>query len=52
MSTPQQSPQSREPLDKTEKILALQDELLNLRKEVSRKQSQWDKERSGLLSKI
>jgi hypothetical protein len=40
-----------ETTDKTEKILLLQDELLNVRKELSKKQWQWEKERSALLSK-
>lgn len=35
------SPRNYEPVAKTEKILALQDELLDLRKDISRKQATW-----------
>jgi hypothetical protein len=38
-------------VEKTDKILALQEELLSTRKEMSKRQSQWEKERATLMSK-
>jgi hypothetical protein len=42
---------THETAEKTDKILALQEELLNTRKEISKRQSQWERERGTLMSK-